>query len=94
MMREASLCRWRSVASAVLLASSVASAAEESPRVFRVGFVSSQSPSTAPDGVTAYRDRLRELGYKGTLTIEREISGPRQIEDVKKAKLYLEKLLA
>ncbi len=38
--------------------------------------------------------RLRELGYKGALTIEREISGPQQIEDVKKAKTYLEKLLA
>ncbi len=37
--------------------------------------------------------RLRELGYKGALTIEREISGPKQIEDVKKAKVYLEKLL-
>ena len=79
MMREASLCRWRSVASAVLLASSVASAADESPRVFRVGFVSSQSPSTAPDGVTAYRDRLRELGYiQGeNLVIEARWSGDR-----------------
>ncbi len=37
--------------------------------------------------------RLRELGYRGTMTIEREISGPRQIEDIKKSKLYLEKLL-
>jgi L-ribulose-5-phosphate 3-epimerase len=38
--------------------------------------------------------RMRELGYKGALTIEREISGPKQVEDVKKAKLYLEKLLS
>jgi len=37
--------------------------------------------------------RLRELGYRGAMTIEREISGPRQIEDIKKSKLYLEKLL-
>ena len=79
MMCEASLCRWRSVASALLLASSVASAADESPRVFRVGFVSSQSPSTAPDGVTAFRDRLRELGYiQGeNLVIEARWSGDR-----------------
>lgn len=79
MMREASLCRWRSVASALLLVSSVASAADESPRVFRVGFVSSQSPSTAPDGVTAFRDRLRELGYiQGeNLVIEARWSGDR-----------------
>lgn len=38
--------------------------------------------------------KLRQLGYNGALTIEREVAGPRQIEDVKKAKAYLEKLLA
>lgn len=38
--------------------------------------------------------RLKELGYTGALTIEREISGPRQIEDVRKEKEYLEKLIA
>lgn len=38
--------------------------------------------------------RLRDLGYRGAMTIERETSGPRQIEDVRKAKAYLEKLLA
>lgn len=38
--------------------------------------------------------KLRALGYKGAMTIEREVSGPQQIEDVKKAKAYLEKLLA
>jgi putative ABC transport system substrate-binding protein len=32
-------------------------------RVYRVGFVAAQSQSTAPNGVTAFRDRLRELGY-------------------------------
>jgi sugar phosphate isomerase/epimerase len=37
--------------------------------------------------------RLRELGYTGPLTIEREISGPRQIEDIRKEKQYLEKLI-
>jgi L-ribulose-5-phosphate 3-epimerase len=38
--------------------------------------------------------RLRKLGYTGAITIEREISGPRQIEDVKKEKVYLEGILA
>jgi sugar phosphate isomerase/epimerase len=38
--------------------------------------------------------RLKELDYRGTITIEREISGPRQIEDILKAKAYLEKLIA
>jgi putative ABC transport system substrate-binding protein len=48
-------------------------------RVFRVGFVASQSPSTAPNGVTAFRDRLRELGYiQGeNLVIEARWSGDR-----------------
>ncbi len=38
--------------------------------------------------------RLRDLNYRGPMTIERETSGPQQIEDVRKAKIYLEKLLA
>jgi sugar phosphate isomerase/epimerase len=38
--------------------------------------------------------RLKELGYTGPLTIEREISGPRQLEDIKLEKAYLEKLVA
>jgi L-ribulose-5-phosphate 3-epimerase len=38
--------------------------------------------------------RLKELGYTGPVTIEREISGPRQLEDIKKEKAFLEKLIA
>ena len=38
--------------------------------------------------------RLKQLGYTGPLTIEREISGPRQIQDIRKEKQYLEKLIA
>jgi sugar phosphate isomerase/epimerase len=38
--------------------------------------------------------RLKELNYNGPLNIEREISGPQQIEDIKKAKAYLERLIA
>jgi sugar phosphate isomerase/epimerase len=38
--------------------------------------------------------RLKELGYTGPLTIEREISGPQQFEDIKMEKVYLEKLVA
>ena len=37
--------------------------------------------------------RLKELNYHGAVTIEREISGPRQVEDVRAAKVYLEKLI-
>jgi sugar phosphate isomerase/epimerase len=37
---------------------------------------------------------LRAAGYKGAVTIERETSGPQQIEDVLQEKLYLEHILA
>ncbi len=36
--------------------------------------------------------KLKALGYTGALTIEREISGPQQMEDIKKAKTFLEEL--
>jgi sugar phosphate isomerase/epimerase len=38
-------------------------------------------------------ERLKELNYRGAVTIEREISGPQQMEDVRAAKVYLEKLI-
>lgn len=38
--------------------------------------------------------RLKELRYAGAVTIEREISGPQQLEDVRKEKIYLEKLIS
>ncbi len=37
--------------------------------------------------------RLKELNYRGAVTIEREISGPQQLEDVRAAKAYLENLI-
>jgi sugar phosphate isomerase/epimerase len=37
--------------------------------------------------------RLKEIGYDGPLTIEREISGEKQIEDIKSAKAFLETLI-
>lgn len=37
--------------------------------------------------------KLHRVGYTGTVTIERETSGPQQIEDVRQEKLYLEKIL-
>lgn len=38
--------------------------------------------------------KLHQLGYTGVITIERETSGPQQIEDVRKEKIYLEKVLS
>src|SRR6202521_756899 len=37
--------------------------------------------------------RLKELNYRGAVTIEREISGAQQAEDVRASKAYLEKLI-
>ena len=37
--------------------------------------------------------RLKELNYTGPVTIEREISGPQQLEDIRKSKAYLEQLI-
>lgn len=35
-------------------------------------------------------EKLKALGYRGALTIEREISGPQQIEDIRRAMALLE----
>ena len=37
--------------------------------------------------------KLHKLGYTGAVTIERETSGPQQIEDVRQEKTYLENVL-
>lgn len=37
--------------------------------------------------------KLHRLGYTGAITIERETSGPKLIEDVRQEKLYLERIL-
>jgi len=39
-------------------------------------------------------EKLKRLGYTGAITIERETSGPQQMQDVKQEKLYLERILA
>lgn len=42
----------------------------------------------------AFLARLRDLGFDGALTIEREISGPQQIADIKRAIEYLNNLIS
>lgn len=37
--------------------------------------------------------RLKEMKYPGAVTIEREISGPQQMEDVRREKEYLERMI-
>ena len=47
-------------------------------------------------GLVNFRDvftKLHRIGYTGAVTIERETSGPQQIEDVRQEKLYLERIL-
>ena len=47
-------------------------------------------------GLVNFREvftKLHRLGYTGAVTIERETSGPQQIEDVRQEKLYLERIL-
>lgn len=41
----------------------------------------------------ALLQRLRALGYDGSLTIEREIEGQQQLEDILATKVYLEQLI-
>jgi L-ribulose-5-phosphate 3-epimerase len=38
-------------------------------------------------------ERLKQLHYRGAVTIEREISGPQQTADIRQSKEYLEKLI-
>jgi putative tryptophan/tyrosine transport system substrate-binding protein len=47
----------------IVLGSELARAAEPSPKVVRLGFVSPLSPSTDMQRVGALKERLRELGY-------------------------------
>lgn len=47
-------------------------------------------------GLVNFREvftRLHKAGYTGAVTIERETSGPQQIEDVRAEKIYLQKIL-
>jgi sugar phosphate isomerase/epimerase len=47
-------------------------------------------------GLVNFREvfaKLHRLGYAGAVTIERETSGPQQIEDVRQEKVYLENIL-
>jgi L-ribulose-5-phosphate 3-epimerase len=43
-------------------------------------------------GIDRYVAKLKEIGYTGAITIEREISGPQQIEDIRRAIRLLESL--
>jgi len=47
-------------------------------------------------GLVNFREvftKLHRIGYTGAVTIERETSGPQQIEDVRKEKVFLQRIL-
>ena len=47
-------------------------------------------------GLVNFREvftKLHKIGYTGAVTIERETSGPQQIEDVRAEKVYLQRIL-
>ena len=47
-------------------------------------------------GLVNFREvfaKLHRIGYTGAVTIERETSGPQQIEDVRQEKVYLERII-
>lgn len=41
----------------------------------------------------AFLAKLKKIGYRGTITIEREVKGPQQIRDLRKSIIYLKPLL-
>ena len=43
---------------------------------------------------SAFIAKLKEIGYQGDITIEREISGEEQKKDIRMAKELLDKLIA
>ena len=47
-------------------------------------------PKTEPENVIR---KLKELNFSGEMIIEREISGPQQAEDIKRAVSYLKNIL-
>jgi ABC-type uncharacterized transport system substrate-binding protein len=56
-------CSLAAAAAAVLISPLAGHAADPAQKVVRVGFVDPQSPSTSPRGLSAFWERLRELGY-------------------------------
>ena len=66
---------------------------KDGKRPTRKGELGKEYPLGEGDvNIKRFIDKLKEIGYRGPLTIEREIAGERQIKDILKAKKLLEKL--
>ena len=66
---------------------------KDGKRPEREGGLGTEYPLGEGDvGIERFIQKLKEIGYTGSLTIEREISGEQQTEDILKAKDLLKKL--
>lgn len=67
---------------------------KDGKRPERKGELGKEYPLGGGDvGIEKFIDKLRKIGYTGPLTIEREISGEKQIRDILEAKELLQKLV-
>jgi sugar phosphate isomerase/epimerase len=58
------------------------------------GTLGTETPLGAGDvGMERFINKLKEVGYKGALTIEREIEGEEQTKDILRGKALLEGLI-
>ena len=76
------------VTAAAVLGSSFARAAEPVQKLVRLGFVHSQSPSTTNRGLSAFWERLAELGWvqgRNLVSAERWAEGRRESDALKHA---------
>jgi len=66
---------------------------KDGKRPQRKGELGKEYPLGSGDvGIEIFINKLKEIGYTGSLTIEREISGDKQIQDILEAKKLLEEL--
>ena len=63
MVEKSMVVRLATAATLLLLAGSVAAQAQQTPRVYRIGFVSPLLSSPEPSNLLTFRQGLRELGY-------------------------------
>ncbi|HDZ49783.1 MAG TPA: hypothetical protein ENH69_01025 [Candidatus Aerophobetes bacterium] len=78
----------------VLASQKIADHCKDGKRPERKGELGKEYPLGEGDvDIEKFIDKLRKIGYAGHLTIEREISGEKQIRDILKAKELLQKLI-
>ena len=67
---------------------------KDGKRPEKIGELGKEYPLKEGDvGIEKFIDKLKKIGYTGPLTIEREISGEKQMRDILQAKKLLKKLV-